>query len=261
MDYQKDIDNFTKVISKDKDIDLKKFYKNLKTLKIKLEETNSHFNMGYDITRNEIVFLNEEIYEESINHELFHLASSKKSKKIFYSGFYIWNEETKLCAGIGINEGYTESLQQRYFNKGKGYPVQTFYINQLEKIIDPIILKKAYFENDLNKVIKELNKYESLENIDKFMKNLNIYTVALSNNQKYSFKQIQDAITYCSCFLASAYVNKITKENPKNIVDKVFDYFGDFDKKVLFEKYPIINIEVPLEEGTKILEKSGFRHI
>ena len=261
MSYQKDIDNFIRVVSTDDDIDLTTFYENLKTLKIGIGK-NDLFNMGYDNVENSIFFGDDETYDKSINHELFHVASNKSGKKIIHSGFYSWDKQDKRVTGLGLNEGYTEILQRRYFNKGKGYPIQIFYIEKLEQIINPLVLKKAYFATDLSVVINELKKYAKIEDIQKFITNLDVYTITLNPNQKkrpYSFEQVQEAITYCSCFLADTYVKKVLLEQQSDIVNKVFTYFGGFDKRFRFENYPEINIAVPLEQGFEILGNSGFK--
>ena len=263
MSYQKDIDNFIRVVSTDDDIDLTTFYENLKTLKIGIGK-NDLFNMGYDNVENSIFFGDDETYDKSINHELFHVASNKSGKKIIHSGFYSWDKQDKKVTGLGLNEGYTEILQRRYFNKGKGYPIQIFYIEKLEQIINPLVLKKAYFATDLSVVINELKKYAKIEDIQKFITNLDVYTITLNPNQKkrpYSFEQVQEAISNCSYFLANTYVQKIIQEKQKEIKDKVFNYFSDFDKTICFDNYPNIDISIPLDKGFCILESAGFKRI
>lgn len=259
--FQKDIAYFIEVVSQDKDIDLTTFYKNLKTLKIG-PGTNDLFNMGYDNLNNQIFFNDEETYKDSINHELFHVASSQIIGDTIYTGFHQWDKNTKQVIGLGLNEGYTEILQNRYFNKNHGYPIQKIYIEQLEQIIDPTVLKKAYFSSNLKTIVNELEKYSKQEEIIKFITSLDLYTFIINKNQIekiYSYGEVQSAITYCSYFLADIYVKKIVLEKPKDIVDKVFTYFGNFDKRFRFEGYPEINIAVPLEKGFEILEASGFK--
>ena len=261
MDYQKDINNFIEVVSKDKDIDLTIFYKNLETLKIG-PGVDDLFDMGYDNLNNQIFFNNEKTYEDSINHELFHVASNQIIGDTIYTGFHQWNKNTKQIIGLGLNEGYTETLQNRYFNKYHGYPIQKIYIEQLEQIIDPTIIKKAYFSSNLKIIVNELEKYSRKDEIIKFITSLDMYTFVINKNREekiYSYEQVQEAITYCSCFLADVYVKKIVLEKPKDIVNKVFTYFGNFDKRFRFEGYPEINIAVPLEKGFEILEASGFK--
>lgn len=261
INYQKDIDNFIKVVAKDNDIDLTTFYKNLETLTIGLE-TDDLFNMGYDNLNNQIFFNDEETYYNSINHELFHVASNKIIGEVIYSGFYKWDKNTKTVIGLGLNEGYTELLQNRYFNKYHGYPIQKIYIEQLEQIIDPITIKKAYFSSNLSLITNELKKYAEKDEIIKFITGLDIYTVTINRNLKekpYSYQEIQSALTYCSCFLIDVYIKKMILERPKDIVDKVLTYFGNFDKRFRFTNYPEINIAVPLEKGFEILEAYGFK--
>lgn len=264
IDYNDDINHFIDIVSKDKDIDLTTFNNNLKTLKIRLDESNNKlFDMGYDNIKNEIFFADKETYVNSINHELFHCASTIIIDNMIYSGLYIWNKDTKLLAGLGLNEGYTEILQYRYFNKPRVYPIQTFYIEMLEQIIDPTILKKAYFSSDLRMLINEITNFNSIDATYKFIHCLDLFTITLNTNQERRFneQEVQEAITYCSLFLASSYVNKLINERSNDILDKVFNYFEEFSKTYCFENFGDINLSIPLEQGFNILEKSGFKRI
>lgn len=258
--FQKDIAYFIEVVSQDKDIDLTTFYKNLKTLDIKVA-TSDLFNMGYNSITNEIFFGDAEIYETAIYHELFHVASSKIADDNILSGLNIWNRKTHMTKGLGLNEGYTEILQNRYFNKGNGYPLQRMYIGRLEQIINPEIIKKAYFTSDLSLLILELQKYAPLDKIEKFIANLDIYTITMNHNNKdkqYTYEEVQRGITYCSCFLGAVYIQKMIWDKPEDITERVFNFFGSFDKTVCYGFAPNISLAIPPEIGFNILEKAGF---
>ena len=262
INYKKDIDNFIEVVSKDEEIDLSLFYNNLKTLKVKYDDSNDKlFDMGYDNVKNEIFFADKETYDSSIYHELFHCASTKVEDDIVYSGLYIWNKDNKMMQGLGLNEGYTEILNHRYFGKKRVYPIQTHYIEMLEQIIDPEVLKLAYFSCNLRLVIYELSRYIEQEEVLKFIYYLDLYTIAFNTNQETSYteEQVQEAITNCSVLLASAFVNKMVQEKPEDIVDRVFTFFGEFDKIVRLNENRNINLSIPIEKGFSILEKSGFK--
>ena len=73
-----------------------------------------------------LVFLSRgenESYEDIMNnvlpHELFHLATYITNDNIMFCGFY--QNSGLYDIGNGINEGYTELLARRYFAKDRGY--------------------------------------------------------------------------------------------------------------------------------------------
>ena len=260
VNYQEDINHFIEVVSQDKDIDLTTFYNNLKTLGVKTGKSE-YFNMGYDSGTNEIFFDDVEIYKKAIYHELFHVASYKTVGDDALSGLNVWNIKTHMTKGLGLNEGYTEILNNRYFNIGDGYPLQRIYIERLEQIIDPEVIKKAYFASDLAMLIRELGKYAPIDKINKFISNLDIYTIHMNPNVKdrrFTHEEVQRGITYCSCFLGAVYIQKMIWEQPEDIKNKVFDFFGSFDRGMHYSNDPDIHLDIPPTIGYKILKSAGF---
>lgn len=122
-----------------------------------------------------------EIYLDSDNstlyHELLHVASSDFSYNA--SGFNIYLKNGGSL-GKGLNEGYTELLNQRFFNKNSNSYIrliklaeliELFYENKEDMVTD-------YFNADLLGLIGELLKTMSLEeaidiivDIDSFLDN------------------------------------------------------------------------------------------
>ena len=101
---------------------------------------------------------------DTLYHELLHASSSHP---IFNNvGFKIVLKQGGIL-GEGLNEGYTEILNKRFFhNKNDYYPylqklsllIEKFYDNKEEMIED-------YFNADIFKLIGQLLKYMSLEEI------------------------------------------------------------------------------------------------
>ena len=130
---------------------------------------------------------------KTIKHELLHLSTINKNS----CGF---NNKFKARA---LNEGYTQLLAERYFNEniGRAYPIEVMLVKSIEQIIGQDQMEKYYFNLDLNSVINDLSKYESKENVLKFIENLNklldndiTYINSLTEEQISNFQKIVDDI-------------------------------------------------------------------
>ena len=116
----------------------------------------------------------EDIINNILSHEIFHVATSLVNNNIQFCGFY---QSYKLYdIGNGINEGYTELLARRYFDKEKGYYDDEVLITSLvEEIIGSDLMLDAYFKMDLNKLINLLKEYSNIHMAKRFIINLDNY--------------------------------------------------------------------------------------
>ncbi len=113
---------------------------------------------------NVIVNLNHsEDADFTVTHELFHAASSKN---LFSSGFHHFilssgHTGSQIQIGRWLNEGYTELLNNRYFDSdyGRSYIHEVFIMNKLEHIIGKEKMEELYITSDLKGLINEINKY------------------------------------------------------------------------------------------------------
>ena len=97
----------------------------------------------YDPNKNAITIYHNFV-KNALNHELLHLASFNFCTK--QAGFSYYDpKENKILIGKGINEGYTELLNRRYFNsKSLSYPklrkiaelIELFYENKKDMEAD-----------------------------------------------------------------------------------------------------------------------------
>ena len=160
----------------------------------------------------------------SINHELFHMATSfyDKNKKLEFCGFAQINLSKKEYIGCGLNEGYTELLSNRYFNeqikfKAYSYQVCTFFASKLEEIVGKEKMEKLYMTADLYELYKYLNNFDDSCNIVTFIVVLDwmIKKVSYTNSKKYEkFYQLIE------CYLAKWYILKKKKELEHKIINK-----------------------------------------
>lgn len=163
------------------------FYANIETLKFKIRNnlldilyrlTNVGLNGIYNEVENKIKIYERKIKnkddipefirirnEDTINHELLHMASRKKQGNTIYCGFHI--NDPKFSFGCGLNEGYTEYLNLKYFSDMiivKSYPKEMILATGIERIIGREKMEQLYFEADIANLIKELEKYTTREN-------------------------------------------------------------------------------------------------
>lgn len=119
----------------------------------------------------------------SIYHELFHMASSVYDSKnrVFCTGFkQVYGITNNLLGdssiGQGINEGYTELLAHRYFDKDNkmpwSYRFETKIMSYLEEIIDSRELEILYLTADLQGLIGKLSEYTNENEVLGFIRSV-----------------------------------------------------------------------------------------
>ena len=194
------INNFVNVVLTNfNSVDLYNFYNNINSYKCdtKINKKKSFFIMGvcasYNIEDNEIEFGPGD-YKNCINHELFHMASSKNDGIYSYSGFHFINYNSRIkSTGVGINEGYTQLLAEKYFNESEFvsnvYQYMVIISKYLENIVGKEKMQSLYMRSDLFGLINELKKYRSEEEIMRFLTD----TDFLINN--YPLRDINYIIT------------------------------------------------------------------
>lgn len=198
---------------------LSSFYDNMKTLEV-YDKTNNSVSLmlklskslgGYSIIKNKIFLMNLKSYDEYetvLNHELLHLSGRKKTGNIYFHGFAQLDTETNKSYGTGLNEGYTELLNQRYFSKNdtQSYKRERECCEEIEKIVGQKKMEQLYFESDLYGLIEELSKYCTKEEAVNLIQKLT--KLCLTSNRKKRQK-IQDMILL---EIDRIQRNKITKE-------------------------------------------------
>ena len=192
-------------------------YKNLETLKISYSNfildnliSDQPHAASYN-TKDNILKVSELKF---VNHECFHMASSYNINGNIFTGFcQIKNGKTSL--GVGLNEGYTELLVNRYFNKTANdcYKNEIKYAELLEMIIGKNNMEKYYFKAKLNLLVKELEQYEDYNSILKFIENLDY--IYINRNKKSNIYHNKILL-----FLLNCYIKKIVILKNKNIIEQ-----------------------------------------
>ncbi|MBR3362645.1 MAG: hypothetical protein IKG40_01820 [Bacilli bacterium] len=150
--------NFTE----NENFDLNNFRNNLsKNLIIGVTSNDSRKDAGttvYNDSKNLFgIYASDSLVDRGvIFHELFHFASHPTNFK------------------RGLNEGYTEALAHRYFNKVKlAYEDNVYYSLELEKIIGRDIMEKAYSSGNIN-LIKNFIGKDNFDIFDKINTRLDL---------------------------------------------------------------------------------------
>ena len=254
---------YSKLSNKVDDKLLINFRNNLESLKINKGKTN-HFFIGgyYCASNNSIIYTKNK--KHLLFHELLHMASSHREKNVLYTGFEQYTGGVSV--GDGFNEGYTELLTNRFFNKNKfdnkGIIFMDIYnyLVRVMRVVEDVVGKdkmiEYYFKSDMPSLCNDLLKYINESDLRLLFANTD-YLVEC-------FKHLQGGITHnfnmdkfdsVNQILISMYTNKLkqnnelTKENldrlynmlPKTYISELTIFGGTYD----------INREIPEYENLK----------
>lgn len=155
---------------------------------------------SYDVKKNKLVYY----FKHAIGHEFLHLASAyyDKEHKIDLCGFHVYIGKKDI--GRGLNEGYTELLASRLFNK-KGeitaYNNLVSVVEMLEVFFDkPEDMRRMYFNNDLVGFIHVLERYMTKEEAFNLLFEMDKYSVDISksralNLKNFIYKRFMERVT------------------------------------------------------------------
>ena len=173
MEFGNVILDFYKALITLRDVDLSYLYLNIETLETRnigsLIKENAR--AGYSVRYNSIVF-KDYFNSDEIFHELLHLSSSifDRERLCEFCGFSQYNYITNMKIGTALNEGYTEYLNEKLFNnKSNVYIIEQNFAKAVDKIINPVTMKKLFFKANLKELIDILSKYSSMNKTLEFI--------------------------------------------------------------------------------------------
>ena len=257
-------------------------YKNLKTLETKEKIFFLRFLLlkfiggGYIPSQNKMMIL-KFVKKDVINHELFHVASTiynKKNRNIL-CGFSQLDLRKRIRFGDGLNEGYTESLNNEYFKintiTSYSYQLCMFYAERVEEIVGNKLMLEAYLNADLPKLIRELKKYDTKENIIKFITNLDfilkysdilyIPNFLFGKNKIYVEEKLKIRIKEIEETLTKWYLKKIQNDIKEKLItneDALIDikeFYDSITEHELLEKLNITNKNIEDYSEIKMIKK------
>ncbi len=149
------------------DSDKRVMYNNIHSLEIGKIRFRFLFGVcgSYNSEKNRLRYF----VQNNIGHEFLHMASSyyDSRKKVILSGFRQSYKGNSM--GKGINEGYTELLASRFFNKD--HKVRTYKkLVRLATLVefffdDPRDMQHLYFNHNLPGLVNHLSKYAKKEDV------------------------------------------------------------------------------------------------
>ena len=216
-------------------------YRNLKTLKvcdentfrfiknkIRLKLIGGIYAGSYSPVFNRIIIIDPDDYKHKIfnlmymkqimYHELLHMSSTVMKKDIIFSGFSQIMLKGGKKYGIGINEGYTDLLMCRMFDKKEnetGYSEEFEVVKNIEKLVGKDNMIRLYFSANLDGLISELSKYNSVYNVKKFILDLDLISKYKSNikiNISIDEKNIEEVKNRIIHFLVCSFREKLVND-------------------------------------------------
>ena len=201
------------------------FYQNLKKFKLSTKISPSDrifrfFNPNviatYDTKTKRTVLYNEkrlkiQDLEDELTHELIHMATTRQHKGHDFCGFKQNNDKYQL--GVGLNEGYTEYLNRKYFSNNPqngSYRKERHIAIGIERIIGQKKMEQLFFASDLHGLVTELSKYAPTNEITKLIYKIDRMTI----NEEDLYTEIKQDIVvlYTQKQLLGLKEKKITDE-------------------------------------------------
>jgi len=202
-----------RICSSNSDIDFTLLGKNLSSLKIKVDPKFIYYfcfekesRANYTVGNNTISLLKVDA-RKNIFHELFHTASSYEGQNGFLFAGFRQYRILDSSIGLGLNEGYTQLLTERYFydlDITKSYPLEVKAARNLESIIGREKMEKLYFKADLYGLKEECEQYYGVDSkFEQFLRDLDWVcsheTRILKGKNKEGFHYLQRINNYLAC--------------------------------------------------------------
>lgn len=217
LSVHREIINFLSVISFNRDKeDFVNLYRNLSDLQVNIIKRRliNYREVGSYLPIFNTIVLVEDRNINTINHELFHVASTGIDKNgDVFSGFSQCIRD-RAFIGSGIDEGYTELLTNRYFYKDcvdKFYIFESLVMSLVEDIIGREKMEKLYFQGNLYGLIEELKKYSSEKEIRLFIRNVDFYNnLSISSRYLYFYKdELMTSLNEIGSYLFKVFYTKL----------------------------------------------------
>ena len=227
-----EIINFCSIISNNVQNDnLGLFYNNinnLATYTLDFRITNFLFDKSlhaYYMPEDNKIVAKKYDYNLAIDHELFHMSSSyyDKNKLIWFSGFS-QKAFKRNTIGVGINEGYTQLLTERYFGNNKklleSYTFEKKISKKLELIIGKLKMESLYFKADLYNLVEQLKQYNEESNIINFINDVDFLSKHISKGYRLPMDKsiIASKLRSVNSFLLKSYLKKLDIELKNNLI-------------------------------------------
>lgn len=202
---------------------LRNFINNISQASIKLDDHKKDKSCGfqsfYDQYTNEITLYSKT--PETITHDLLHLSSN--NNMVQTNGFRKYGifENEKYEIGMGLDEGYTEVLNQRFFQPFKvKSPILTKLANLIEKFYqNPKNMESDYFNAWLENLILEMTKSMDIKDAINIILKIDYLSIH-PNDKIFYHKLINELIGLYRQSHKIKETKRFTEEAKKAIVKK-----------------------------------------
>lgn len=204
------------------------FYQNVKKLKFSTKSSlaeriylrySSDINAKYDVKKNKLSLFQKQFEntklesdkDSIVNHELLHMSTARKDGNHYFCGFEQIDRKSKCLIGRGLNEGYTELINQRYFSTTtpvKG-GTEIAYLNEqwiaygIEMLVGKEKMEELFFNGDLDGLLTEMSKYMSMEAANRIL--------GIANSTMKNSKDSSEIATIGKTILANNNLKKQTE--------------------------------------------------
>lgn len=257
-EYDNIIDYFNDFITKRMPgFDPSIFYKNYPTLKVLLKEKkdmnrNKLFaikkraKVGYYDSNTNSIVSSDEMIDDVIWHELLHVSSFIRCRNETHCGFCVRRNDS-VPIGNGINEGYTELLNERYFTPNynrHSYNIERKYMHIIEYIVGQSNLINMYSSANLEGFIRHLEQFIDRRSIITFIHNLDFITITKDNKNDLINKSIRSCYKQCNDFIIRLIYNySYYLLSNKSISQREYDKLNEFLMNMLIDTEGIRNFE------------------
>ena len=245
--YKNDINKFISVLKEEFPKEyLGNFYNNINQVTFKKNFWGLLFQkvLGkYDAKKNRVTTISD--YE--LYHELLHLASTyfdeknkEKMKKAqdgevisYFIGFLQVHYTKKVIFGKlyktkrrifgrALNEGYTDLLSNRHFHRpNSSYNFLRTMATYVENVVGKEEMEEAYFKADLPRLIEDLKKYASEEEVYSFITSLDALLRNQGNLLLFRNKYVKKSVLTIYSFLLKTNQKKLKEDLENNIIDEI----------------------------------------
>ena len=244
--------------------DLDHYYRNFATLKEAQTPTKYFFKRllegnivgaTYQADKNAVDFETLPLfkYMGTINHELLHAATTyyDRENNIVYCGFeqvFVNKDDKKKneAYGIGINEGYTQYLNNKLFPNGVAgkliYPEQQTIAKALEYVVGEEKMRSLYFRADFKGLADILEQYVSREELYRFI-NVTDVMCAMGRMAHIRIPEVKEAEKFVDEFLLKLIV-KAKGITAKNMTYEQYEQFKEF---IPYKKVKGITVNISSE--------------
>lgn len=172
------------------------------------------------------------LFQKVIAHELMHAASSHIVDNKVFSGFH------QQCNGVGINEGYTDLLSNRYIVDKNlnisgidcGYGYETAVAELIELVVGKDKMINLFFQGNLGGLIGELSKYQEEKKVKQFIVDLDTFLHTRRDHFIVEKNEILGTLyNRISLFIYNAFSNKYS-DNVN--INNISNYLEDSKKYI-----------------------------